>query len=479
MRILLVRPHTELLVARRLQNGFLHLEPLELEIVAGAVPADDSVAILDLTLERRPVEVFRERLARLRPELIGFTGYSSNALTVKALARLAKEHAPDPVTVVGGIHATIVPADYAVDGIDLIVRGEGGTVFAEILQRVKTGKPLPFRDCALSPRDPGFAAACDLPPPAYPALREIPPARRDLVDRSRYFCVWTSSETKRLATMFPRVATVRTSIGCVYDCSFCVVHQLLHGKYLQREPEDVVAEIAALAEDYVYFVDDEMFLNERRMTRIAELLLERGIRKHYFSWARSDTITRHPELFRLWHRAGLSAVYVGLEVMDDAVLARYNKKLSAETNRQAVALLRDMGITLHANFLVAPDFSDADFDRLEQEVAALCPAEVSFTVLSPSPGTSDWFAARPNFICDPFRFYDCMHTLLPTRLPMARFYARFARLTSLSMRANPLRVNKIRPPWHEIARAIFRGTAYIIALRTIHRDYPHASSEHR
>jgi len=32
MRILLVRPHPELLVSRRLQEGFLHLEPLDLEI---------------------------------------------------------------------------------------------------------------------------------------------------------------------------------------------------------------------------------------------------------------------------------------------------------------------------------------------------------------------------------------------------------------------------------------------------------------
>ncbi|MBU1713022.1 MAG: hypothetical protein KKD47_07955 [Proteobacteria bacterium] len=50
MKILLVKPHPELLVAKRLQEGFLHLEPLELEIVAGGVPDEDDVLIIDLSV---------------------------------------------------------------------------------------------------------------------------------------------------------------------------------------------------------------------------------------------------------------------------------------------------------------------------------------------------------------------------------------------------------------------------------------------
>lgn len=55
--ILLVKPHPYLAVAKRL-NDFLHLEPLELEIVAGGIPAEDTVAIYDMTLEKKPMEVF-------------------------------------------------------------------------------------------------------------------------------------------------------------------------------------------------------------------------------------------------------------------------------------------------------------------------------------------------------------------------------------------------------------------------------------
>ena len=134
MRILLVKPNTELMVAQRLQEGFLHLEPLELEIVAGGVPENDEVKILDLTLEKDPFNIFKNNLNNWLPELVGFTGYTSNSYTVKKLAGMVKEHNPSTLTVVGGIHATIAPNDYAEHNIDIIVRGEGGTTFREILE---------------------------------------------------------------------------------------------------------------------------------------------------------------------------------------------------------------------------------------------------------------------------------------------------------------------------------------------------------
>jgi len=472
VRILLVKPSPQLLIAKRLQEGFLHLEPLELEIVAGGVPLEDDVEILDLSLEEEPFQGFRGKVASWKPQIVGFTGYSSQSGMVKELAAAAKEHDANIVTVVGGTHATIIPNDYGVPAIDCIVRGEGGTVFPEILRRYKEQQPLFFGDAVLSPQDPAFAEKATTLPPHYPAVEDIPLARRDLVDRSRYFCIWTSSTEKSLDTIFPRTASFRTSIGCAFSCSFCVVHHIMHRKYLQRSPEDVVDEIERVPEDHIYFVDDETFLNKARMTTVAELLLQRGIRKKYISWARSDTIVKYPDLFRLWKEAGLSVVYVGLEAMVGSRLDKYKKRTNVETNRKAIEVLRDIGITLHASFMVDPDFSVEDFQLLEKEIMNVCPAEVTFTVFSPSPGTELWQQHKDDYICDPYLFYDCMHTILPTRLKIKRFYQHFARLSSIALRANPLRVNKVRIPFKEMVRVIFLGTRFIFALRGIYRDYP-------
>jgi radical SAM superfamily enzyme YgiQ (UPF0313 family) len=245
----------------------------------------------------------------------------------------------------------------------------------------------------------------------------------------------------------------------------------MRGKYLQRQPEDVVDEIEKIPEDHIYFVDDETFLNSDRLTKIANLLIEKGIRKKYISWARSDTIVKHPDLFRLWKKAGLSVVYVGLEAMVGSRLDKYNKRTNVEINRQAIALLREIGITLHASFMVDPDFSVEDFRLLEKEVIKVCPAEVSFTVFSPSPGTELWKHHKNDYIVDPYLYYDCMHTILPTRLDLKLFYAHFAKLSRVALQANPLRVNKVKVPFREIIKVIALGTRYIFALRNIYKAY--------
>lgn len=471
MRVLLIKPHPPLALSKFLMDFFLHLEPLELEIVAGGVPPEDDVTIMDLSFEKEPFEAFRKKLLDMKPDIVGYTGFSSQAALVRELTRFAKKQLPSIVNVVGGIHATVIPADYAADGIDIIVRGEGGTAFRDIVDRFKKGMPLAFGDAVLSPRDPEFGAKAAALPPLYPAIENIPKPRRDLVDRSKYFIIWSSSIEKSLKTIFPRTATIRTSYGCPFNCSFCVVHHIMRGKYLQRTPEDVVNEIATLKEDHIYFVDDENFINNDRMTKIANLLIERGVKKKYVSWARSDTIVRHPEVFKLWKQAGLSMVYVGLEAMTGERLEKLNKRTTVENNEKAVAILRELGITLHASFMLDPDFGEEEFAALKKEVKKICPAEVTFTVFSPSPGTELWQKHKNDFIKDPYVYYDCMHTILPTRLPIRRFYKHFASLYGIVFRANPLRINRVRVPFREIVTVIIRGFKYVFALKKLYREY--------
>ncbi len=471
LTILLVRPHSHLLLVKRF-HGFLHLEPLELEIVAGGVPSEDRVVLDDIMNEKNPEAFYERRVRELRPDIVGFTAYSTQSAIVKDLAKRAKAILPGVLTVAGGIHATIIPADYAGSEMDIVVRGEGGTAFGGLVRRFKKGEPLTSGDAVLDARDPDFVQKASAKPPLFPAVEEIPRPRRDLVDRSKYFSVWTSPDgNNRLETMFPRTATIRTSTGCAYTCAFCVVHHMMSGKYLQRSPEDVVDEISKIKEDYIYFVDDETFLNAKRLTDIANLLKARGIKKNYVSWARADTIVRHPELFKLWKEVGLNIVYEGLEAMDEGRLKDYNKRTNVEINKQAVQILRDAGILLHASLMVDPGFSVEDFRRLEKVIVDLVPAEVSFTVFSPSPGTELWHKHKNDFIIDPYLYYDCMHTVLPTKLDRKLFYAHFARLYSLGWRYNPLRLNKTKVPFREIFRSIGMGTRFIFALRNIYKDY--------
>jgi radical SAM superfamily enzyme YgiQ (UPF0313 family) len=472
MKVLLVRPPITLTVARRLQ-AFLHLEPLALEIVAGGIPAPHETRILDLACEKSVDGSFLQALSEFKPDVIGFTGYSNEAATVKRLAALAKSHQAGVLVMVGGTHATTAPEDLRLPGvIDLVIRGEGGTAMRELIPCLERKAPLPESDVFLPVSSPRYAALAASLPPELPPYDQVPVARRELVDRSRYYCIWHGESGERLPTLFPRTGAARTSVGCPFRCSFCVVHYLARGKYVRRTPEDAVNEIVSIPEDHVYFLDDEMFIDTDRVTKIAQRLIERGVRKHYVSWARADTIVKHPEVFKLWKEAGLTLIYVGLESMEPDNLQDYNKHVSPEVNRQAVAILRSLNIGLHASLMVNPDFTEADFAKVRRAIDAVAPAEMSFTVFSPPPGTDLWKKHRAEFCCpDPYAFYDGMHTLLPTRMPLKKFYRQLSMLWLCAARNSPLLRNKVKVPLKDRVRFFYSGFWYGCSVQHIYRDY--------
>ena len=472
MKVLLVRPHLLLELSRRF-NGFLHLEPLDLEIVAGGVASPHSVEILDLSHARKPLAVLRGKLAALRPDVVGFGCYSNQARAVRELAAEVRRALPKAKVVVGGCHASIAPNDLnRPELFDYVVRGEGSVAIRRLLAALEADQAI-ADEGVLPVGTTDFVRLADGPPPAHPEYSEVALPRRDLVDRSKYYCIWSGRPDENMPALFPRVASLRTSVGCPRRCSFCVVHFLARGRYIQRNPGEVVDEIAAVPEDHIYFVDDEMFINPARAEAIAKLLIARGVRKQYISWARSDTICAHPELFKLWKQAGLQVLYVGLESMEETALKEFNKGVGPETNRRAVEILRELDIVLHAALIVNPDFSKEDFFRLHRTVEWIAPAEMSFTVLSPSPGTDYWGETRARFIApDPHAFYDCMHTLLPTRLPLRTFYRYFALLYLRGFQHNPWRANRIRVPFRDKVRLMWNGALTGKTLHRLHRDYP-------
>jgi len=446
---------------------------LDLELVAAGIDLRHETRILDLTLSNAPLRKFEAVLRDFRPDVVGFGGYSNQAENVKELARLTKQLRPGTQVIVGGVHATIVADDYRLPGtIDLVVRGEGATAMRELVPLIEAQAPIPASNRFLPTSSPNYATLAATPPPPLPEYDQLPWPRRDLTDHSRYFCVWAGAVGERVPTLFPRVATVRTSTGCPYRCAFCVVHHLANGKYLQRTPEDVVAEIAAIPENHIYFVDDEMFINAQRAEAIARLLLAKGIRKRYISWARSDTICRQADVLRLWKRAGLDVLYVGMESMEAANLQDYQKGYDPDTNRRAVGILRELDIILHAALMVNPDFEAEDFIKVRKTIDLVAPAEISFTVFSPPPGTPLWNEHKHRFICkNPYAFYDCMHTILPTRLPLNTFYRYFSLLYLFGFRRNPWRARRIKAPWRDLFRMFTAGARCGYALRTIYKEY--------
>ncbi|MFZ2492176.1 MAG: radical SAM protein [Thermoanaerobaculia bacterium] len=468
MRILLVKPRPQLDAIHALHR-FQLLEPIELGYLAAAVPKQHEVRVLDLRFSYFPDASFSRTLKRFRPDLVGITGYTHEAGIVKRLARTAKSSGA--YVVVGGHHATVAASDYDIVEIDAIVRGEGCSPFRSIVDAIEQNAPLEGIEGVVVPGRIDPAALTSFP--LFPDPADLPSPRRDLWNAQRYFSVWACEEVSSFQRLFVPASMVRTSFGCRMHCTFCIVPKMFNGEHRPRPAERVADEIASLPTDHVYFCDDENFIDPDFAHDLAGELERRNVKKRYFAWTRATTVNRFPGLFDRWRALGLDAAFLGFEFPSDEQLRRSKKGTTVAENSRAHDTLRSKGIAVHAAFMLLPEFDRDDFGRLRSYVQDMPPAQFSFTVCTPSPGTDDYEAIRGDFWTErPYDLHDCMHPLTPTRLPLREFSRLYAQQINEAGKKNPRRA--ARKPIHpaDMLRVVKAQTLYERAYANIHRDYP-------
>lgn len=453
MNILLVQPPKAAITIGG-EDVFLY-EPLALEYLAAGVVQEHDVRILDMRLDKD----LPATLADFQPNVVGITAYTVHVNVVRRLFDQVKQWNPGALTVAGGHHATVAPQDFLWPSIDLIVMGEGVAPFCEIVRRREAGDGFAGIPGVTFAQDGGLVSA---PPQPVVDLDAAPLPARGLTAqyRKHYFSEWM----KPLATM-------RTSKGCPYRCSFCALWKLAGGRYLKRQPEKVVEELAAIEEPFVFFADDESLVDAPRMERLAELIKQAGIKKRYFLYGRSDTIARNPELLAQWREIGLERVFVGLEFCTDEDLQFIHKGSTVGDNEQAVRILHDLDIELYASFIVRPEFTCEDFAFFRQYCRGLGLSFPTFAVLTPLPGTDFYEEVKDRMLTHDYDFFDFIHTLVPTHLPLDQFYQEYYRLSTEA--ASPWQRLGTVPKYNLRDLLVLQGRArrFYRRVRMAYRDY--------
>jgi radical SAM superfamily enzyme YgiQ (UPF0313 family) len=409
MRILLVRVAAETRYMSAMYK-MVCMEPLSLEYLGAAVAADHDVKVLDMRLEGG-WEGLRRTLQDYDPHIVGTGGDTCEAKGCKKVLAIAKELKPEALTVVGGIHATCVPADYNEPAIDLVCINEGVFAFQEIVAAYEKGED--FRTIA------GIGVNLDgvqhvTPDRPISDLNLLPLPARSLTGdlRSKYgFSLWG----KHLALM-------RYTQGCVGKCDFCPSWAQTGRRYLRRTVESMITELKTIAEPYIYFVCEESLLDTKLSLALAAAIQEEGIKKRFGMPLRSDTIVRKPHLIEAWAAAGLTDTIVGIEQADDDLLADREKTTTKEDNIEAMKILRANNVSCTGSMFFRPDFSKAQFDQLVEHTLAIqvdCP---QYFILTPIPGTKLYDKSVGQFVESDYDLWDFNHAVLPTKLPLEQFY---------------------------------------------------------
>lgn len=285
-------------------------------------------------------------------DLVLITVTTSVAYRAYKIGRLFRQLGA--TVVLGGIHPSALP-DEAAQHADAVVIGEGELTLPRLLDDFREGKlktfyRMPYMVQQWDERPPRW----DLLPKGY-VLREALTATR----------------------------------GCNYRCTFCSIHLALGGGqygYRRKSPAEVVKLVERMNGPMVMFWDDDL-LSDPPYTKELCLALA-PLKKKWMSQMSATYVAHHPEMLQLLAKSGCSAMFMGLESINQDSLKSVHKQNSSTTYEELIRRVHDCGIDIHAGFICGLDHEDVyDFERTAEWATQMGLCGAIWRILTPYPGT--------------------------------------------------------------------------------------------
>ncbi len=402
MRVLFVHPSPLMY-----SEIYLRLEPLGLELVAASARrAGHDVRLLDLQIFDHAA--YLNLIQEWKPEAVGFSlNYLANIPEVVDLAKETKLKLPNCFVFAGGHSASFTAKEilrHADGALACIVRGEGEAIITSVLEAANDSRGLRQLPGIVTPEGEGPS------PLLMDSLDELRPARDMTSRRKKYF----------IGVLDP-CASIEFTRGCPWDCVFCSAWTFYGRNYRKLSAEVAAADMASIREPGVFIVDDVAFIQSDHGMGLAEEIERRGIKKQYYLETRGDVLIRNKDVFKRWRKLGLEYMFLGLEAIDDAGLKAHRKRITIDKNLEALDVARSLGIVVAVNIIADPNW-DADRFEVVRQWALKVPEIVHLTVNTPYPGTETWHTESRNFTTRDYRLFDVQHAVLPTALPLDKFY---------------------------------------------------------
>lgn len=304
-----------------------------------------NVFVINPLIDNLSVESVASLVLSYNPFLVGVSlVYQWHRNFAFDISKLIKQESPDTHVVLGGLYTT---SDWfgllrIGEGVfDSICRGEGEETFLELADALVAKRNW---------KEINGLAYLDNGRPTFSKLRPR------ITDLSKLPFPNRNQLPQILG--IGGVIQVEASRGCNAGCTFCDVR---HTGWIGRPVYHLVDEIELLVNDYpgseLWFVDNIFIgFGENRFERaeqIAREILSRRIPLRFSFQDRADNIKE--DLLCKLKEAGLNRIYIGIESFSDSALHRWQKRTSANTNKQALHILKKIGIFTQMGFLVFDD----------------------------------------------------------------------------------------------------------------------------
>ncbi|WP_428826212.1 B12-binding domain-containing radical SAM protein [Azonexus sp. IMCC34842] len=318
------------------------------------------------------------------PEMVGFSATTSGFMDAFEIAAYIRERRPEIKIVFGNVHVSSLGAPILehFPEIDYLVIGEGEGAMLELAD----GKPLTeignliYRDEAgkirVNPRRDRILDLDELPFPAYEKLAGFPHA---------YHLPLFAYEKRYGATMI-------TSRGCPYTCSFCD-RTVFERLYKTNSAQYTYDHMKYLRDNFgVYHInmyDDLFTAKKQRVMDLCELLIEKPLGIQWNCAIRTGHTS--DEMLAKLKQAGVLMVSMGIESADLAMMERHKAGVTLDAVRDTVRQIHAAGMRAKGLFIFGMPGETPETVRTTSDfILSLELDEMNMTKFSPLHGAPIW-----------------------------------------------------------------------------------------
>ena len=338
---------------------------------------DLQIKIIDGSLLSR--EEYNESMMNIKADIVGVSATMSHLNQALMIPNMVKEK--NIKFIIGGRGVVNLPSSRLYEsGYSVICYGEGERTIVELVNAFENGlslesiKGISYLKEGKEIRTP--------PRELIEDLDEIPFPARDLLDMKKYLDTWEKN-------IGVRVASIISSRGCPFSCSFCD-KTTFGGKIRFMSPPRMVEEMRLLYDRYgveqVFFEEDLFTVNRRRVLEFCSLMEKELPGKMWGAQSRVDTIDK--EMLTRMRRAGCTDLTFGVESGSQKILDILGKGFTVDHVENAFRLVKEVGIEAGLFLIVGiPGETQEDIEITKRMIAKSEPKFIDVSYLTPIPGT--------------------------------------------------------------------------------------------
>jgi len=278
------------------------------------------------------VDALDEQQVRAAELVVLYVPMHTAARLASAVIPRVKQLNPRAHVCCYGLYAPMNEQYWRTLGVETVLGGEFEAGLVALVERLLRDENTPQREPVVSLERQQFAV----------------PDRSGLPALSSYAHLVLADGTIRLG------GYTEASRGCKHTCRHCPIVPVYGGRFRIVQHDVVLEDIAQQVDvgaQHITFGDPDFFNGPRHAIELVEALHTRWPHLTYDVTIKIEHLLKHADVLPVLRATGCVLVTSAVEAVDDAILAKFDKRHSRADFFRAVGLMRDVGLALNPTFV--------------------------------------------------------------------------------------------------------------------------------